>query len=371
MSSSADVIVININYRLGNLGWLAHPGFAQDDPTFPYTGNYGYLDQRMALLWIQKNIHLFGGDPKSVTIMGESGGATSVCFHYISPLSKGLFSQAVIESGCISTTTTIPLPAAGQYAVNFANKLNCHGDMTQVVACMRAVSSEQILKQSTNPVANWAVVNGHSFVEEPFVSIINNRLNYVPTIAGNCLNEGSIIVPGGPFTQDRYIAAVNAQFPEIATQVLDLYPCEAYNASDCWYAYSALIGDWELFCPTLIMGDAIAPFVKTYSYVFSHISLWGNTSFPGKGSFHSSELPFVFSTLSIYPHTDQEVTLGHMVTQYWTNFAKTQDPNGENSAAQWPQYLKEAQYPRVAIDYQVEVWHNYREKECAFWYIVF
>jgi len=364
MSSSADVIVINVNYRLGTIGWLAHPGFSLDDPNHPTTGNYGFLDQQMSLMWIQNNIHLFGGDPSAVTIMGESAGGSSVCYHMVAPSSKGLFSAAIIESGaCFSET--ISLKEAEKNAINIQNILNCTGNMEQVVTCMRAVSSEKMLNV---PVVSSAVVDGLDFVNHPYFSMANQKVHVVPLIAGNVLNEGSTFTSiQRPVDSKTYASALKQMYPDYDSQILTVYPCEAYNASDCWYALTAVIGDALLVCPTMLMANLIAPQVKTYTYVFSHIPLWGNESLPGKGAFHSSEISFVFSTLpNIYPHTPEEVGLAHLMTQFWTTFGKTHDPNGQ-TPVQWPQYMVSTQYPRIALNNPVEVLHGYKEKECNLW----
>jgi para-nitrobenzyl esterase len=153
LAQETGVIVVSPNYRLGPLGFLAHPALAAEDPAHPVSGNYGLLDQRLALQWVRDNIAAFGGDPNNVTLAGTSAGADSVGLHLVSPGSGGLFQRAVIESG----TPTIRWPTQTEAFAQgdaFANALGCV-DPATILSCLRLRTRDQIL--TALPLASQAV----------------------------------------------------------------------------------------------------------------------------------------------------------------------------------------------------------------------
>ncbi len=148
------VVVVTINYRLGALGFLAHPALDVDDPAYPTSGNYGLEDQRAALAWVQRNIHAFGGDPKQVTMFGESAGGFSACVHYVSGRADDLFAAAVSESGFCTATLLAPGHAtADSEGLDLGDKLGCPGGQASALACLRNVSVESLLAATNLPPA--------------------------------------------------------------------------------------------------------------------------------------------------------------------------------------------------------------------------
>jgi len=365
MSMMGDVIVVNINYRLGTLGWLAHPAFATEDPEFPSSGNYGYLDQRQALLWVQDNIHLFGGDPMKVTIMGESAGGSSVCFHVAGKKSWGLFSQGIAESGaCFEETST--LEESQEFAMLFQSSLNCKGDNQQVIECMRAASAQQILDLHKNASLDSAVIDGFIFVEHPYVAFTNGRAAQVPLIFGNVRDEATAFLNlPRPIDNAGYEQLLKDRVSDFYSQVIQEYPCDAYNASDCWYALCAALADYTFICPTQKIATALASSVPTYSYEFSHVPTWAKM--PDLGVFHSSEIAFVFSTLmDIYTYTEEEATLAHQMTYFWTSFGKSGNPNSDNVPFTWPLWNR-SQGNRIVLDLTLNITSGYKTEKCQFW----
>jgi len=366
MAQTGDVVVVVINYRLGVFGWLAHPAFINDNPNFPSSGNYGFLDQRLSLQRVQNNIALFGGDPKKVTIMGESAGGSSVCFHLVSQKSQGLYSKAIVESGaCLAEVSKIT--DAQTFAVNFQNKMKCTGTPSQIIQCMRSVPAPQVEALQQTGAFSQAVVDGYTFLEHPYTSISNGRYNSVPLIAGNVKDEGSLFIGhSGPIDSSSYMTRLDNYFKGFASQVFNQYPCAAYNASDCWYALMTAYGDYLLTCPTKFISDAFAVSGSTYSYVFTHQPYWALIKRNPYGAFHSSEIPFVFSTLTkIYNYTPPEVDLERQMTKFWTNFGKSGNPNTEGIML-WPVY-QSPDYSETTLDLTLTIVQKYKKLECALW----
>jgi len=370
MSSSADVVVVNINYRLGIFGWLAHPAFTKDNPNHPTTGNYGLLDQRMALTWIKNNIASFGGNPNNVTIMGESAGGSSVCFHLVSPNSKGLYHKAIVESGaCYGETKT--LNAGYQQAQTVQKHFNCTGTLGQVASCLRNISSANLLAGANSlGFGTNAVVDGRELPLHPYQAVSTNRINPVPLLSGNVLNEGTLFVGGypRPVSLQTYTQFLVKQFAVLNTLVLTQYPC---NQSDCWPVMAEVIGDFTLVCPTIQIANSLISSSKgNYGYVFSHVPSWSLPVYHNVGAFHSSEIAFVFSTLAISytTVTPVETILSNQMTQLWTNFAITGNPNLPNNITQiWPSYTSSSNYTRIVFNDTLSTRPAWKILECAFW----
>ena len=158
------MIVVTINYRLGAFGFLAHPALDVEDPAYPTSGNYGIEDQRVALQWVQKNIKAFGGDPKRVTVFGESAGGFSTCVHYTSGRADDLFANAISESGFCTATVLAPGHAtADSLGLDLGTQLGCPGGQPSALACLRAVSVETILSATNLPPAASQTPGGPFF----------------------------------------------------------------------------------------------------------------------------------------------------------------------------------------------------------------
>ena len=232
LSSRNNVIVVTINYRLGPFGYLALPGFAAEDP-YHSTGNYGFQDQQAALRWVKANIAGFGGDPDNVTLMGHSAGAFSVCDHLASPLSKGLFQKAIVESGpCSSVVAAITGLDMRTRSNRFAARpaLGCTGTAAAVGACMRSKSTEELLEADAgadaaaadllSKVTFFPSVDGRYLPTTPRRAILTGRANKVPLLIGTTHDEGTLFglvdneLAGRPLNASNYQATVTKLMAE-------------------------------------------------------------------------------------------------------------------------------------------------------------
>jgi carboxylesterase type B len=321
----------------------------------------------MALIWIKTNIAAFGGNPNAVTIMGESAGATSICLHMISPASFALYSQAIIESNpCYFMTTS--LDVVHQQAVMVQNYLNCAGSMTQISSCLRSISAANLQTASNkiNFIPN-AAVDGMEIPTHPYLAISSGYVNPVPLISGNVLNEGTIFdKTPRPVSLQTYKQFLIQQFNVMNPLVLEQYPC---NTTDCWSVMAQVIGDFYIVCPTLQIANALLPYsVNNFAYLFTHVPSWSIPVIPNRGAFHSSEIPFVFSTLALaYSTTQAETYLSNQMTQLWTNFGSTGNPNLPRNISQlWPPYTA-SNGTRIVLDTTLSTTSAWKKIECQFW----
>ncbi|PYR56963.1 MAG: hypothetical protein DMF91_20645, partial [Acidobacteria bacterium] len=192
-------IVVAANYRLGPFGFLGHSALTAEDPAYPSSGNYGFLDQRAALAWVRDNIAAFGGDPNNVTIDGQSAGGHSVSLHVVSPGSAGYFGRAIIQSGYASTRWRT-LADAEALGTTFAATMGCT-DPSTVLSCMRGKTTAQVLLAFANGQQEFAqtarvqwgpVVDGLDIPDQPRTLYENGAFNHVPTIIGATRDEGWI-----------------------------------------------------------------------------------------------------------------------------------------------------------------------------------
>ena len=333
------VIVVTINYRLGALGFLAHPALSAESPDH-ISGNYGIMDQQFALKWVHRNIASFGGDPQNVTIFGESAGGLSVFSHLASPAAAGLFHRGIVESGAYG----LALPALADeesHGTAFAATVGCDD---QSARCLRSRSVETIL-------ANWGLfdstpnVDGKLFPMSPDTAFATGQFNHVPLINGTNHDEWRFFVAlffdlaGGPITAEQYPAVVEGMVgPDAAPLVLAEYPLDNFDSPDL--AIGAIGTDSIFACPARIVDQALSTQVPTFTYEFNDINapevFLPPVSFP-YGATHASELRYLF-TLTWGGDLDvgQEELSNDMI-RYWTQFAKVGDPNLSGTPF-WPQY---------------------------------
>jgi para-nitrobenzyl esterase len=189
---AGPTVVVTINYRLGLLGYLGHPALDAEGHNF---GNYGLMDQQVALRWVQHNIAAFGGDPGNVTLGGQSAGSTSTAAAVISPASAGLFHRAIFQSGPLLTVA--PLALAEQRGENFAKAAGCGTDSSaQAAACLRGLSVEKVLSLQGTAAANGPYVNG-LLVDGTVLPISGDvawstgKFNHMPIMNGGVADEGA------------------------------------------------------------------------------------------------------------------------------------------------------------------------------------
>ncbi|MCA9771644.1 MAG: carboxylesterase family protein [Myxococcales bacterium] len=360
-------VQVTINYRVGRLGYLAHPALSAESAQ-GVSGNYGLLDQMAALDWVRRNIAAFGGDPGRVTIFGESAGGRNVCSLLASPLASGLFQRAIVQSGgCLADT----LAEAETNGVTAATDLGC-GGAPDPAACLRAVPATTIV-ESQPPITGLigglgpgAVVDGYVLPMSPDDALAAGTHNQVPTIFGSNADETEIfvgLIPG----ETAYNLTVIATFGLVlGNLVLDTYPASAYpTARD---AFVALTSDLQFICPPRRFQRSMiaSQSQPVYRYFLTRPVDGALGGF--FGAFHGLDLFYLFHTFSTiegYVPTPGDIAMGDAMAAYWVNFAATGNPNGAG-LANWPAYAagsdlaEEFNLPVGAID-------GVRTTECDFW----
>jgi para-nitrobenzyl esterase len=361
--SKRGVVVVSMNYRLGIFGFFSHPELAQESG-HNSSGNYGLLDQLAALEWVKKNIATLGGDHDNVTIFGESAGSFSVSALVASPLAKGLFKRAIGESGAYLANGTLPLkPRADTDQANTAFAKASMG--TDSLAELRAKSADEILQASLKDRSFRFVpnVDGY-FLPEDVISIFAaGKQNMAPTLAGWNLDEANshaVLQDDAP-TAENFRKHLDQLYGANAEQVAKLYSGSSEAeikraaqdlASDRFIAF----GTWRWLEMTVRTGK-----VPVFRYEFDQTLPLAPDAPAGAepAAPHASEIEFVFQMLSArnLPWRPEDHKLSDMMGAYWTNFAKSGNPNGEGLPA-WPKYTSKGDYsvmhlsadPHVAPD---------------------
>ncbi|WP_394828043.1 carboxylesterase/lipase family protein [Pendulispora albinea] len=373
-----DVVVVTINYRLGELGFTAHPSLSAEDP-HGSSGNCGSLDQIAALRWVHDNIASFGGDPDRVTIFGESAGAESVGHLLVSPLAAGLFSAAILESGGIGVA-----PRARRYeqGEDIAAREGC-ARARDIPACLRKVpahhflhpvggiveAAEQFLKGALEGHLWWLVygpnVDDYVFTGDPYTILREGKHNKVPLIVGNNTEEAAA-VPYLGTDLATYEATIDIATGRYASDVKKLYPY--FNPlPNGRRAIIDLGTDFAFACEARrIARNALkggTPAV--YRYVWSH-GYRAPHPLASLGVFHAAEIPFVWNTTDafLYPQTAAERLLGARARTYWTNLV-TGNPNTERTP-EWPKYDLATEKTMV-LDPSISTQSKPRDLFCNFW----
>jgi para-nitrobenzyl esterase len=380
LARTRGVVVVSINYRLGGLGFFAHPALAAEDPAHPTSGNYGLLDQLAALEWVQRNIESFGGDPAQVTLFGESAGGFSTCAHYATRATESLFQRAIIESGACSSAGLEQTRAKAEAdGIALATKVGCTG--ADVLACLRAQIDFAILDATALPPIDQQLPGGFFYGEAPGNTLpnidgvvlpetIEARLAAAdfpprPLIIGTNRDEGTLFhteILSNPVTDEtQYRAALARHFGDGSVDmIVARYPVASFASANA--ALAEISGDAFFVCPARRNARAISKVSAVYAYSFERPlenQLLGNL-----GAFHSSEIPFVFG-LDTFPlgKIGGGAPLVDHVQTYWTTFAKTGDPNGAGPA--WPRY--NATDMLLVLDEPITTRTGHKAAQCDFW----
>ena len=335
------VVLVSITYRLGAFGFLAHPGLSAENPEH-VSGNYGLLDMIAGLHWVQRNIAAFGGDPSRVTIFGESAGGIAVSMLCASPLAKGLFESAISESGGSfgpvhggnrgPGENLHPLPEAEKSGADWAARA---GALTPQQ--LRMLPAVKVLGMA-HGAPGWPIVDGWVISDDQYKLYTDGRYNDVPVLVGYNSDEGASFAP--PTTRDAYVQNVRRRYGLYAERLLELYPSGdtevGKRARDL--TRDAAFG-WHTW--TWARLQSARGKSKVFLYYFDHHpENPPGSSISGIGARHAAELPYVFQHLGLArmpPATRDDIAISEAMATYWTNFAKTGDPNGVG-LPKWPEF---------------------------------
>jgi para-nitrobenzyl esterase len=370
------VVLVSMNYRLGPLGFLAHPALTKESPRRA-SGNYGLLDQIEALRWVKRNAAAFGGDPERVTIFGESAGGGSVVCLMISPMARGLFHDAIVESGVARLSRlhegTNNRPSAEQMGAELIQKCGVTG--ASDVAELRKIPVETLVKTfpsmevsatrqvSFRPLGGSAtapIVDGYVILEEPRAVFAAGKESPVPLVVGHTRDEMSLFLSATPMpkTAADLHKRIDEEFGPAASEIAALYPVKDDKdiRAECW----RLSTDVAWGAPTREFARLHAHNgYPTYRYVFSRGSKQGMLA--ALGAHHGCELAYVFGFGPQAKPDAADKKVVDIVQAYWANFATKDDPNG-NGLPRWPRF---AAGPDTLIEIEdgVTVREHYREKQ--------
>jgi para-nitrobenzyl esterase len=363
------VIVVTINYRLGPMGFFAYgPGVTEG-----VDGNQGIRDQIAALQWVKENIASFGGNPGNVTIFGESAGSMSVCTLLASPLAKGLFHAAIMESGGCKSVASLETGYA--HAASYAVDTGCSGAVDPL-ACMRKLPEDELIRDMNFDLILSALephVDGTVLTASPLEMIRSGDFNRVPLIAGSNQDELQIVALTNPdnlklktASWGDYYAALEASLDATTASGLRKHynQAEYANPFDAWFISRT---DRALACPTLLGAQAVAEHgLPAYHYIFNWEDLGALSR--ALGSVHALELFFVFGSLHwMHPaipteRLDDAQKLSKQMRGLWASFARDHVPSADGMPA-WPE-LGEGS---LVINTESVVDAAIKRAACAWW----
>ncbi|MBT2388292.1 carboxylesterase family protein [Streptomyces sp. ISL-1] len=374
--AARGVVVITVNYRLGALGFLAHPALSAESIDRA-SGDYGLMDQQAALRWVRRNIGAFGGDRTRVTLGGQSAGSLDTCIHIASPTAQGLFHRAVQQSGsCLSDGALEPLTlaAAERRGQSFAASVGCT-DPSNVPACLRAVPTGELIRGAPAAASLWTPNTGPAVLPiPPHRAWAEGRVNAVPTLSGSTHDEYRYftalnvdLLGGGPLTPQTYAALIKLQHPARAAAVLGTYPASAYASPNL--AYSAVGTDQRFACPARADGRLYSRRVPVYAYEFNdpQAPAFIPAPYTPQGAFHASELAYLFPMKALPLTTPAQRRLSATMTGYWARFAATGNPNGPGTPV-WPRYSADRDRIQVLAPDRTAPTNGFAaDHRCVFW----
>jgi para-nitrobenzyl esterase len=368
--AAQGVVVVTFNYRVGVFDFFAHPELTTESEHHA-SGNYGLLDQVVALEWVKRNIGAFGGDPKNVTIAGESAGAYSVSALTTSPLARRLFQHAIAQSGGYMSPDQGSMrsrAAAERIGTDFAQSLGAAD-----IASLRKMRAEELIQAVVKMEDFFAFqpcIDG-SFLKEPvYTSYVKGQQANVPLLVGSNTDEGAFLIPAARPAASEFQTQLAKVFGSRKSHVVQLYPVDTPAAlirseldlsGDAAFNYPM----WKWAVTQRQVG------LPVYYYLFGRTlsattgQMYKGISRTQIGAFHGDEVPYVFGTLDNaagsldgssrkgrWKNADRE--LSATMLRYWANFVKTGDPNGPGLPA-WPRYDAQANDPLMHFNSQPQV----------------
>ena len=355
------IVSLTVNYRLGVFGFLSHAELTKESPHHA-SGDYGLLDQNAALRWVQQNIAAFGGDPKRVTIAGESAGSLSVSAQMASPLSKNLIAGAIGESGSIiGTLSAVALPEGEQNGVKFATGVGANS-----LAALRAMSAEKLLEATAKPGTSFPItVDGYLFPKPPLEIYMAGEQAHVPLMVGSNSAEFPYFAVLGRDqpTLENYQKALKRLYADKADEVFKLYP--ASTEEEIKDAAQDLASDRFISFSTWKWMDLAAKTGSKPTYYYNYArprpamrpemgnataglaggvvkgpAAAANPLPQARGAVHSAEIEYAMGNLEsnkVYAWTTEDYKVSQVMEEYFANFVKTGNPNGAG-LPKWPTF---------------------------------
>ncbi|MCF6385856.1 carboxylesterase family protein [Mycobacterium sp. MBM] len=368
-----DIVVVTLNYRLGALGFLAHPALGPEGAV----GNYGLQDQQAALRWVRDNISAFGGDPQAVTIAGESAGAMSVCDHLVAPGSAGLFRAAIIQSG--PCQAQLALPQAERISADYARDVGC-ADPATVAACLRALPETKLRKPVWYARIGEDTLSGpvHGTVvlpEDPMIAFRAGRAAEVPVLIGTNRDEFTLFVAlqylraGRQYTAGEYPGLLESTFGPAAAAVGARYPLDRYGGSAA-LAYAAAVTDGVFACVTARMAGQLSQGRRVYAYQFDDPDPptpepMRSLPFP-VGASHSLELRYLFDVGGAPALNPAQRRLSSQMIDYWAHFVSDGVPRAPG-APDWPALHGGTPWMSLRPDGSRLIDDYSAQHQCGFW----
>lgn len=395
LTSEENIILVNINYRVNNLGFLYFDKGRNEAP-----GNAGIFDQLMGLQWVHDNIHFFGGNPNNVTLFGESAGAVSISFHLLSPLSRNLFSQAILQSG----GPTVPWGIVSNKKMNqrgllLAEAVGCshkEEQMEQMMECLRNTDPLHLAGNETNEnfgVVEFAftpIVDGVFLDDMPEKLLERKDFKKTKLLLGSNTEEGTYFIiyhlteafknsEDVYLTREDFIKSVIELTPNvnplgqeaIVFEYTDwLNPDDPIKNRD---EIDKLVGDYHFTCHVnRVANKYAATGNEVYMYYFTHRS--SQNPWPKwMGTMHGDEINYVFGEPlnPMLGYTNDEIALSKRMMKSWSNFAKTGNPtldeNGIWSGFHWPLYTPHKKEYLTLATNSTAIGRGPRTQKCAFW----
>jgi para-nitrobenzyl esterase len=349
------IVVVTVNYRLGVFGFMSHPDLAKES-AHNASGNYGFLDQNAALQWVQRNVANFGGDPKRITIAGESAGSMSVSAHLASSLSRNLIAGAIGESGALTgALSAVSRAKAEESGSKFTASMGA-----QTIAALRAISSQQMLDAASK--GGWASVgrfplsiDGYFLTDDPATIYATGKQARVPLLVGwNSEEVGwNALLGAAQPTLENYKNALAKQYSTRSDEVFKLYP--ATTTEEVIQAATDLASDRFMGLSTWKWADLHAKtsgaVVYRYFYVRPRPAMKTQNTPPARGASHSAEIEYALGNLGsneVYAWTPDDYKVSTVMQSYFANFIKKSNPNGPG-LPEWPA-LSNSKFMRIDVE---------------------